>query len=275
MQLDLHIHSSASDGRFAPAELVNAAAQGKLDVIALTDHDTVAGVAEACAAAAESAVQVVPGIEISTRAAEGEFHILGYGIDPLAPALVAHSRQSGARRAERMQAMLDRLRPLGIEVELEEVDALAGFPACLGRPHLARALVARGRVASVGKAFERYLRDGGPAFVVTEFPSVQEAIERIHAAGGVAVWAHPPTDLIAEVLPRLVALGLDGVECHRPRTPPQVISRLVQLAQDRDLLVTGGSDWHGPHNGPLGRFRVAGRTVSDFVERCVTLPVAR
>lgn len=275
MQLDLHLHSTASDGRLAPAKLVSAAAEGHLDVIALTDHDTVAGVADACAAAEVSAVQVVAGIEISTRAPEGEFHILGYGIDPLAPALVAHSAHSAARRAERMQAMLDRLRPFGVELRLEEVDALAGFPACLGRPHLARALVARGRVGSVGEAFERYLRDGGPAFVATEFPTVEEAIERIHAGGGAAVWAHPPADRVAEVLPRLAALGLDGIECHRPRTPPQATSRLVQLARTHDLLVTGGSDWHGPHNGPLGRFRVSGRTVPAFIERCVATTVAR
>ncbi len=275
MKLDLHVHSSASDGRVVPAELVRAAAAAKLDVIALTDHDTIAGVAAACAAATATCVEVIPGIEISTRDAEGEFHILGYGIDPLSPALLAHSADAAARRAERMQRMLDRLRPLGIELRLDEVDALAGSPACLGRPHLARALVARGSVASFGEAFERYLRDGGPAFVRTDFPSVAEAIGRIQAGGGVAVWAHPPGDCVAEVLPRLVALGLAGVECYRPRTPPQASSRLVGLAAAHGLLTTGGSDWHGPHHGPLGRFRLCGDTVPAFVERCVVETAAR
>ena len=267
MKLDLHLHSHVSDGELPPEEVVRAALAGGLDVIALTDHDTAAGVPAALAAAAGTPLRVVPGIEISTRFEARELHILGYWIDPAAPSIRAHQAASVGRRTERMRGMVQKLRALGIDISFDEVTAAAG-PAVrsLGRPHLARALHAAGHTRYYGEAFDRFIADGGPAFVSQGFPSPEEAFELIHAAGGVAVWAHPPLDAVEALVPGFARDGLDGIECFRPAYSPADSALLAGLAARHGLLTTGGSDWHGPNRGPLGDFSVAPAAVERLLE---------
>ncbi|HEX7051793.1 MAG TPA: PHP domain-containing protein [Longimicrobiales bacterium] len=267
MRIDLHLHSTASDGTLAPDALALAARDGGLDVIALTDHDTAAGLPQALSSAG-SAIRVISGIEISSTHAGCDLHFLGYAIDPAAPAIVEHAHAAIARRRERMRGMIRRLADLGITVHFDEVLAAAGpDAAALGRPHLARVLVDHGHAATIADAFDRYLADGGPAFLPIQLLTPAEAIERIHAAGGTAVWAHPPADLLDRELPNFIDSGLDGLECFRPRSTPAEVRRLVEMSRTHGLLMTGGSDWHGPWNGALGEFHVGHAQLRAFLER--------
>lgn len=273
LRVDLHIHTHASDGQLPPAGVVRAALAGRLDVIAITDHDTAAGVAEALEAAAGTPLRVIPGIELSTRHDDLELHILGYHVDPRSEAIRRYEDGAGERRAERMRRMVARLQALGAGIRFEDVVRVAGPEGrSLGRPHLARALVEAGQVRSVAEAFERWLRDGGPAFVESEFPDVRAAIELIHAAGGVAVWAHPPLEVFDREIRRFAAWGLDGVECYRPNTPPVESHLFVTVARELGLLATGGSDWHGPHRGRLGDFAVRGDDVRAVLAAGMEIP---
>jgi 3',5'-nucleoside bisphosphate phosphatase len=274
MKLDLHLHSHVSDGRVSPAALVQAALAGGLNVVALTDHDTVDGVEEATEAAAGTSLHVIPGIEISTRFGEHDLHILGYWVDPRHPAMQEHQTTARHRRDDRMHGMVERLNALGVRVTFEDVRDAAGPAArVLGRPHLARALLANGYIRYYGEAFERYLRDGGPAFVLEAFPSVAEAIETIHAAGGIAVWAHPPRDIFEREIRAFAACGLDGVECLRPATPPAESLYLEAGAESLGLMVTGGSDWHGPHHTALGDFFVRPHEIRGFLDAPQSAPL--
>jgi len=246
--------------------VVQAARVGGLHIIALADHDTVAGVATAQAAAAGS-LHVIPALEVSTHHEGGELHMLGYYVDPLNPALSRFGSRAADRREERMRDMIERLDAVGIHVEYDDVLAAAGpKPGSIGRPHLARALVQRGYVATMSDAFDRYIGDDGPAFVSTRLLTPAAAIELIQAAGGIAVWAHPRSDLLEPMLPALVEQGLDGVECYRPRVGPADADRIADLASRHGLLVTGGSDWHGDWHGPLGSFAVDRDDVAAFLE---------
>ena len=267
LRVDLHLHSWVSDGELSPAEVVRQAARAGLGVIAVTDHDTAQGVVEAREEGERAGVEVIPGIEISTRVGEHELHILGYGIDPSAPSIVEHQTRAVRRRADRMQTMVERLQGLGLEISMADVEVAAGEGTkALGRPHLARALFARGHTRYYSEAFVRFIGDGGPAFVAEGFPSPADAVDAIHSAGGRAVWAHPPLDWFAEGLPGLVQSGLDGVECYRPGTGPTDVAILESGARSYDLFVTGGSDWHGPHRGPIGEFWVDGERLANALE---------
>ncbi|HEX2167865.1 MAG TPA: PHP domain-containing protein [Longimicrobiales bacterium] len=266
MRIDLHIHSTASDGSLSPGAVVAAARAGGLHVIAVADHDTVGGVA-AAQAAAHGFVHVIPALELSTYDAGAEYHVLGYFVDPLNPALVAHGARASGARETRMHDMLERLGAIGVEVAFEDVLAAAGTkPESLGRPHLARALHQRGHVSTVSEAFDRYIGDQGPAFVPTALITPFEAIEIIHAAGGVAVWAHPRPDALQTALSALVAHGLDGVECYRPRLTKADTDRISGIAAGAGLFVTGGSDWHGEWQGRLGDFAVDRDEVAAFLD---------
>ena len=267
LRIDLHLHSHVSDGELPPAEVVRSAHAAGLDVIALTDHDTAAGYAEAQAVAAGLPIRVIPGLEVSTRWNEHELHILGYWVDPLSPQIVAHQDASVVRRVRRMERMVEKLQGMGIDITMEEVITAAGPGAqSIGRPHLARALLAGGHTRYYGEAFARYISDQGPAFVAESFPTPEQAIEMIHGAGGVAVWAHPPLELFAEEIPRFVQWGLDGVECYRPSLTPEEVLMLERATRDLGLLPTGGSDWHGPHRAPLGDFYVRPQQVAGLLE---------
>lgn len=267
MRIDLHVHSHASDGHLAPAAVVAAAAAGGLHVLALADHDTVAGVAEAQAAGPAAGVRVISAIEVTARHGAAEVHVLGYHVDPAAAALRDHEARSAHRRTDRMRRMVERLNEQGVPVTWDEVIRAAGPEAAsLGRPHLARALMAAGHVRSFSEAFDRWLRDGGSAFVDTQFPSVEEAIALIHDAGGLAVWAHPPLDAFDGCIRPFAEWGLDGVEVWRPATLPADAQRMLAATRALGLFPTGGSDWHGPHRGPLGDFHVREEWVREVLD---------
>jgi predicted metal-dependent phosphoesterase TrpH len=266
VDLDLHIHSTASDGFASPEEVVLAAVEARLDLISLTDHDTLAGISAAVEAARPHPIQVVPGIEMSTGSEEAELHILGYFIDPTDPTLVAHTgRASGARR-ERMEEMLSRLRTQGIDIPFESVEAQARGGGVLGRPHLAQAMVAAGTVSSVDEAFIQYIGNASPAYVPIRLLDPPAAIRMIRDAGGISVWAHPPIRYFHDLLPGLVEAGLAGIEVYRPRMLPDRLLKLERGARNAGLLLSGGSDWHGPAGGPLGEFRVRGSEVAALLE---------
>jgi 3',5'-nucleoside bisphosphate phosphatase len=266
MNLDLHLHSTASDGTATPEELVEAALAGGLDAIALTDHDTTAGVERARTAVLGRPLEVIPAIEVSTTENGSELHILGYFVDPAHPALRAYEETAGDRREQRMREMVVRLRDQGIEVTFEAVVAAAGEDrGNLGRPHLARALMNAGYVDQVPEAFDLYIGNDHPAYVPTRLLSPGEGIRLILEAGGIPVWAHPRADELDRLLPGLVREGLRGLEVYRPRTPPHRVVELEKRARKAGLLRTGGSDWHGPDDGPLGGFRVTWEEVGELL----------
>ncbi len=237
-----------------------------MDIVALADHDTVAGVAEASAAAGD--MEVVPAIEISATHDGHDVHILGYGIAVDHPAMVDHTRRAGKRREERIREMLELLAGLDVEVAMEAVRAEAGpRAAALARPHLARALHAAGHVGSIGEAFDRFIGDEAPAFVPTRLVDVPGAIALVHQAGGIASWAHPPFSILGESLAGFVDAGLDALECYRPRLTPADRKRMVRYARKHGLLRTGGSDWHGDWHGELGAFSVERDEVAELLDR--------
>lgn len=267
MRLDLHLHSTASDGAWSPEALVRGAASAALDVIALADHDTTAGYAPAVAAAEELNVQVVPAVELSSTHQGRDVHILGYFIDPAAAPMVAHAQRAGRRREERMREMVGRLADAGVDVTFADVEAAAGGDrVSIGRPHLARALVAAGHVSSVQEAFDTVIGDDSDAFVPTHLLEPVEAVEIVLAAGGIPVWAHPPGDLLDPLLPALRAAGLRGLEVYRPRHRRSSVLRLESICRTSGLLRSGGSDWHGPEGGTaLGDFHVTGDEVGGLL----------
>ncbi len=265
LRIDLHLHSTASDGTVSPAEVVAHAHAGGLTHIALTDHDTAAGVEEARREGEALGVVVIPGIEVSATWEEGEVHLLGYGIDPTHPEIVSHGRRAGTVRENRMAGMVARLQAQGIPITLEAVEVQAGPEReSLARPHLARALVAAGVVEHTWEAFDRLIGDEHPAFVPTDLVSLEEGLELIHAAGGISSWAHPPEALLDTLLPRMRRAGLMGLEVHRPRTPRERAGRLLRRARSVGLLPTGGSDWHGPEGGVLGEFHLDGSALEGL-----------
>lgn len=266
LRVDLHLHTTASDGGLSPADLVVRAAGAGLDVIAITDHDTISGVPEALTAA-QGALRVLPAVELSAGFGPHEVHILGYHIDPSNPDMLRHGRMAARYRFDRMAAMLQRLAGLGVVVAMEEVVEEAGGAiarATLGRPHLARVLVRNGHARDFGDAFARLLGDDGPAYVPARSLDASEAIALIHGSGGRAVWAHPPLAMLPE-LGSLVENGLDGLEVYRPRTRPVEARALLEAAASFELLVSGGSDWHGPWDGTLGSFFVEGPAVAEVL----------
>jgi hypothetical protein len=265
MRLDLHVHSTCSDGTLAPAALVAAANAGGLDVLAVTDHDTAAGSEAArAAAAAAGGPRVVAGIELTCSYDGAEVHLLGYGFAPDHPAVEAFAARGAALRRARLAAMVDRLHALGVRIREEEVEVEPGCRS-VGRPHLARALVKRGTVPNFQEAFARFLGDGGPAWVPSRGPDLAEGIATIRGAGGLSVWAHPSLEESRRFADAR-ALGLDGVETIRPRLEPASSLALEQAAREAGLVFTGGSDWHGaPPN--LGAWYVTERHVGDLLAR--------
>lgn len=254
--VDLHSHSTASDGAATPAALVAAARQAGLAAIALTDHDTVAGVRPAIAAADGIGLRVVPGVELSAVDASGETHLLGLHLADLdsLDARLAELRDMRRTRAERI---VQRLNALGVRVTIEDVLEQAAGGA-IGRPHVARALIANGWAGDMRTAFDRYLAAGRPAFVPKDRLSLADAIGMVHRAGGVAVLAHPGAAATPERLQALAALGLDGVEVRHPSHDDAQIARILALTERFGLVPSGGSDWHGQPDGSraLGVMRV-------------------
>jgi predicted metal-dependent phosphoesterase TrpH len=265
MRLDLHTHTTCSDGTLTPAELVAAANAGGLDVVAVTDHDTAAGVEPArAAAAAAGGPRVVAGTELTCSLGGDEVHLLGYGIAPGHAAIATFAARGAALRRERLAAMIERLNRLGIRIQVEEVEVPPDC-AAVGRPHLARALVKRGAVGNFQDAFTRFLADGGPAWVPSRGPDLAEGIAAVRAAGGLSVWAHPALD-DARRFAAARAMGLDGIETIRPRVEPASSLALEQAAREQGLLFTGGSDWHGAPPA-LGAWYVTEKHVRGLLSR--------
>jgi predicted metal-dependent phosphoesterase TrpH len=245
--IDLHAHSTASDGTTPPADLPRLAARAGLTVIALTDHDTLAGLASAGPAAAEAGIELVPGVEISCRLDDAEVHLLGYFVDPAHAPLAGELALIRTDRARRAERMVERCRELGAPITLAQVETIAGG-APLGRPHIAAALVAAG--VTTDAFTQDWLADGGRADVPKHVLPTADAIALVRAAGGTAVLAHPRSvKRRAEVsdtqLAALAAAGLAGVEAEHPEQPPEVRQRLREVAAELGLVATGSSDFHG------------------------------
>ncbi|MFC1918687.1 PHP domain-containing protein [Chloroflexota bacterium] len=245
-EVDLHIHSNVSDGQFSPAEIVRKSAEAGLAVIALTDHDNIDGIVPALEAARDfPKLKVIPGVEISTDIPKGEAHVLGYFIDYTHHELQANLRRMRDSRQGRAQGMIVKLRDLGMPIEWQRVQEIAGSGS-VGRPHVARALLEKGYIASIKEAFTKYISRDGPAYVEREKMSPVEAVEMILQAKGLPVLAHPFTTNNPETMViELKANGLAGIEAYYNNYTPDEINRLVSLADRHNLIATGGSDYHG------------------------------
>jgi predicted metal-dependent phosphoesterase TrpH len=244
--VDLHVHTTASDGAFSPAEIVRMALDAGLRAVAITDHDSMEGVDEAVAAAAGSGLAVIPGVEMSADMARGEAHILGYFLDahnPESAELLAALRRSRRVRAQRM---VEKLQALGMSITWDRVEAIAGGGA-VGRPHLARALAEAGYVSSISEAFARWIGREGPAYVERYRLKPEEATQKVVQWGGLPVLAHPSyvADL-SSLLPPLVRAGLVGLEAYYTGYSPEQTASLLRVARLNGLVGTGGSDFHGP-----------------------------
>lgn len=277
MRIDLHTHSLASDGTQTPAELVRAAADAGLDAFAITDHDTADGWDEAAAAAAETGVALVRGMEISTRHGGRGVHLLAYLPDPSYPPLLAELDRILAGRDSRVPAMVDRLRALGIDISVADVESAAGAATSTGRPHVADALVARGVVADRDEAFTRFLTAGRPAYADRYAAPLTGTIDLVRAAGGVAVVAHPwgrheRSSLDEAALAELADHGLAGLEVDHEDHDDEARERLRAVARNLDLVVTGSSDHHGA--GKVGHDLGCNTTHPDEFERLLELAAA-
>lgn len=244
MVIDLHCHSTASDGLLAPAAVVEVASLAGLAAIALTDHDTTAGLDEARTAGERLGVRVVGGCEFSVAAPWGEMHLLGYFIEPGDPVIERFLAEARDQRAERAGAMIDRLQGLGVRIGRDDVLRESAGGA-IGRPHVARALHRLGHVASVQAAFDRYIGRGRPAYVEKALPAFATVTELVHGRGGVVSAAHLKGHGTRAALERMQGEGLDAVEVRHPGHDGDRVAILTDAALDLDLGRSGGSDWHG------------------------------
>ncbi len=275
--VDLHTHSTASDGTASPEAIVALAQQRRLAAVALTDHDTTDGLAAAAAAAAGlDELTFIPGVELSAVSRGTSYHILGLHIDADAPALAAIIRRLRDARRRRNDQTLDVLRGLGIDITPDDLPADG---RAVGRPHIARALVGKGLARDEADAFDRYLLPGRPAYVKRDRPPPSETIDAIHAAGGVAVLAHPihlgytNAAQCERIVRSLVGRGLDGVEAYHSDQSPAQTRLLIDLARRLKLVVTGGSDYHGPSypGFTLGRPRVPRTVLPPLEARAIAI----
>ncbi len=269
---DLHVHTTASDGTLTPAEVVDVAAARGLAAVGIADHDTVSGVGEALRRAAErgaDAPEVIPAVEINTDWRAKEIHVLGYFIawdDPDLAAALACLREG---RLARVRRMLDKLAGLGRPVSLERVLSLGG-EGSVGRPHVARAMVEAGHVGSIKEAFDLYLARGRPAYVERMRFSPAEAVRTVVKAGGVPVLAHPGGEVGPALIRDLVAVGLEGLEVWHPEHGRREETLYAAMARELGLVVTGGSDSHGPglaYGAEIGTYTVSYDVVRELRER--------
>jgi predicted metal-dependent phosphoesterase TrpH len=267
MSVDLHMHSTASDGTLAPHRLVRRAVKRGLRIIAITDHDTTAALDEALEASKVYSVEIIPGIEINTEFDGAEAHILGYFIDVHNAAL--QSALEGVRQArrDRIGGILEKLREHGVELTAEDVAKYAKGDS-IGRPHVAQALVAKKAASHVGDAFDKWLARDRRAYVPRASMTPQHAIELIHGAGGVAFLAHPvylPEE--THIVP-LIQAGLDGLEVVYPQHDALTRERFASLARANNLAMSGGSDFHGPQVKRRTELGDAGFTLADLRAMC-------
>ena len=247
--IDLHAHTTASDGTFTPTQLIEHAIEKGLTAVAVTDHDTTDGLAEAARAAREKGIEFVPGIELSISYHSGRFHMLGYFVDWENPTLSGRLQQLKDNRIKRNNLMAAKMDELGIPITLEDIIAESGGGQ-VGRPHMAMAMVKKGIVSTVQEAFDKYLADGAMAHFPKDKITAEEGLDLIHAAGGLAVMAHPDSlkmdnATLLEDLKQLKQKGLDGIECYYNNHTPERSRELLAMAEAVGLIATGGSDFHG------------------------------
>ena len=244
--IDLHTHTTASDGVCTPVDLVARASSAGIRVLSVTDHDTVAGCAAAAEACEAAGIEFVPGIEVTAVRDEVDVHILGYFIDPGSPALGAFLSEQRRRRIARVREMIDRLGRLGIALDAEAIlqPALDDPSRAVGRPWIARALVAAGRASTTSEVFDRWLAHGRAAFVPRVAAAPEEVIDRIHEIGGIASLAHPGLLRRDEWLPPCVEAGLDALEAYHSDHDAETRRRYLMLAGKLGVAVSGGSDYH-------------------------------
>jgi 3',5'-nucleoside bisphosphate phosphatase len=274
--VDLHTHSTASDGELEPAALVSLALDRGLSVIALTDHDTAAGIDAAIEAARGTPLEVIPGVELSADVPQAEVHVLGYFVDwhnPVFEAMLVKFRDGRFGRAEKM---VQKLTALGAPVSFDRVREIAG-DASIGRPHVAQALVEAGHVATVTEAFDRYISRNGPAYVERYRLTPEDAVTLILQAGGVPVLAHPRE--VTQYVEPMVRAGMLGLEVHYGMYDDQTIQGLHHLARQYDLIATGGSDFHGlskmAHMSSLGQVHVPPEVVDKLRARAAQVKKER
>jgi 3',5'-nucleoside bisphosphate phosphatase len=243
--IDLHTHTTASDGLLSPQALIERARERSLDVIGITDHDTAAGVREALAYRASEGLEIIPGIEVSSSVGDRELHMLGYFIDPHAVSLRRFEQERRALRVARLEKIVAQLRAAGMNVTLEDVHAQPGGDGAPGRPHVARALVKKGYAKTMGEVFDRILSKHGPGHVPVEKPEAAEAVKLIREAGGVPVVAHAALDKLDPFLDELVEKGIAGIEVWHPDHDAAARARYEEYARAKGLVMTGGSDYHG------------------------------
>jgi len=244
--VDLHVHSTASDGKYTPEEIVRKAAALGLRYIALTDHDCVDGIAAAAEAArAFPDIYFIPGVEISTDVPEGEIHMLGYFIDYTGRELADTLKRFRSSRENRARGMVDKLRGLGIDIDYARVTEIAGGGA-IGRPHIAQAMLEKGYIENFKEAFDKYIGREGPAYVEREKMTPEDAVALVVRSGGIPVLAHPFTVKGPEQwVPVLKAAGLAGIEAYYKDNTPEDTRNTLALAEKHGLIATGGSDFHG------------------------------
>ncbi len=248
MFADLHLHTRFSDGTFTPEEVVARGKRAGLAALALTDHDTVEGCARMAAACEAAGIEFIVGSELTAEYKDTELHILGYFLDTANRTLLAELARFQSVRQDRIREIVVRLNDLHIPLKVDDVFALANCNAP-GRPHVARAMVQAELCSSLDEAFELYLKKSRPAWVPKAKMSAREAIELIHQAGGLAVMAHPGLNRADDLIPDLVAAGLDGIECYHTKHTNRVAQHYLEMTTALNLLVTGGSDCHGKSKG--------------------------
>ena len=267
--IDLHTHSLRSDGALSPADLVRRAAARGVKVQALSDHDTLSGVAEAAAAGKGLGVRIIPATELNTESEWGDAHVLGYFVDPNDAALEERLRWLRENRGRRIALMVEKLNALGYAVDLAGVLEIAQGGA-LGRPHLAQALVDKGYVRTYDEAFDTLIAKGSPAYVARVGLDPFEAVALVRKHGGVPSLAHPGTVIgLDDLLPKLVAGGLAGIEAYYGAHSPEMTARCLARAHDFDLVPTGGSDFHGrgEHGADLGGVFIPPETIDHLESR--------
>jgi predicted metal-dependent phosphoesterase TrpH len=249
-RIDLHTHSRASDGEFTAAEVAEKAHAAGIEVWALCDHDTVAGLADASAAAQARGIRLVPGIELSAFLDSKEIHLLGHFVDPAHRAVREFEDLLADHRRVRMTQIVSKLAGLGVRIRVEDIEKWSGGKT-IGRPHVARAIVEAGGVTNVKEAFDRYLGEGRPAYVPRYRLEAEEAVKLVRGAGGTATAAHPGVSkLERHDLVRLRAAGVDGLEVHHVDHVPSQREKYLRIADELGLVPTAGSDYHGPNVAP-------------------------
>jgi hypothetical protein len=267
MPVDLHIHTNASDGLFTPELVIEEALKANLDAVSVTDHDSVDNVPQLLSLAQKVNLKVLPGVELSTVWKEEDVHFLGYYIDPANPELLSSLAFLREARVARMQQIVDKFNENGFGVTLEEILA-ATHGGAAGRSHLARVLLKKRYVSSINEAFEKYLGRGKPFFVEKKMYEVEEAIDLIKKAGGAVFLAHPAVSRVDDDIDLFISWGLDGLEAYYPEHTLEEQEHYIRLAQEKGLMVSGGSDAHGfkGRGEHLGEFTAPTSAVQKLLE---------